>query len=230
MHTNEKESLMNHNHYILDKGKDFTPERFKQHLDGFVKAERELAEAGIIKDGDSNGGKFLTQAEADQLVEAYTQHWNSINTVKGDSSTTELEEKKELGKKRLTKEDKIEFVKYNHQFNTVISEGYKKDEEGNVVKSGGKLESETYLKKNAHFTIDPSWPLNKRISAVKDAMRGGFSNRAQVRQMEGSPLANLAEIQRQNDEVKIDQINKSPPSTPIVPPQDLPPQNTNKGL
>ncbi len=224
MHTKEQESLMNHNHYILDKGVDFTPERLKQHLDGFVKAERELTKGGYIKDVEATSGKekFLTQEEADAIVEEYKKHWAKINEKVEDQPSL-LQEKKTLRDKRLTKEDKHEWVKYNYEFNTVIASGYKKvkgkeSSEDKVVKDDqGLLESETYLSQKSHFTINPDWPLEKRIKAVKLAMRGGFSNRAQVRQMAGSELHALAEITKMNDEVKIDQ--KSTATTKIATPE-----------
>ncbi len=263
MHTQEAESLMNHNHYILDKGEDFTPERVKQHLNSFVQAERELTKKGYIQNASSEVGKekFLNQAEADAIVKKYEEHWNKItktfDTVKvkqldnpTDGWTTqvgvsELEEKKELGQKRLTKEDRNEWVKYNNEFNTVTASGFKKvdnpiDGWTTVVQKdqildptfervenpadgwttvvpthalpGEKdefmMESKTYINQKSHFTINPEWPLTKRIEAVKKAMRGGHSNRAQVRQMEHSNLPELAEINKMNDAVKVDQSKK----------------------
>lgn len=212
MHTDESESLFNHNHYVLEKGYDYTPERFKQHLDGFVKAERELFSAGFLE--GETPEKFLTQEEADAIVKAYTQHWEKINQRADEPDETEaqkhakkslLEEKKELGQKRLTREDKHEWVKYSQLVHSVISSGFEKvgEEVVPVADKNKRRESETYIRKNDHFTINPDWELPKRIEAVKDAMRGGFSNRAQVRQMTNSPLPALPEITQMNDEVKI---------------------------
>lgn len=183
MHTDESESQKNHNHYVLDKGQLFTPERFKAHIDGFVKAEQEL---NLM--GDDGKEKFLTQGEADQIVKAYTEHWEKI-TAKDNTGLSILERMQDLNRKRWTQEDRHEHVKYNYLLNTVTS----CDEE---------KESEQYLSQKSFFTIKPDWPLAKRIEAVGRAMRGGFSNRAHVRQMAGSKLPPLPELKEMDDKVQ----------------------------
>lgn len=191
---------MNHNHYVLDKGLDFTPERFKQHMNGFVKAQKELAEAQYI----DHDGKYLSQQEADAIIESYREHWEKINCTMGETLKTELQIKKEMGQKLLTREDKHEWVKYGNLVDEVIAEGYEKiftyDDGKMLVRAqGAAMESQTYLGQASYFTVDPTWDLERRIEAIKRAMRGGFSNRAHVRQIDGSAFPCLAEVSVKND-------------------------------
>jgi hypothetical protein len=202
MHTHEGESMFNHNHYILAKGQDFTPERLKQHLDGFVKAERELGY--VVDQNGKKVEKILTQEEADEIVRQYTEHWKKI-TAKPDKNTPSILERcKELGQKRLTREDKHEWVKGNYQYNTVESEAEKI--EGNVKEL--QTERETYLSQKGFFTIDPNWPLPKRIKAVLKAMRGGHSELAHTRQTGYSKYPIKPAPKDTNDAVNLDVINE----------------------
>lgn len=207
MHTHEGESMYNHNHYVLAKGQDFTPERLKQHLDGFIQAEREL---GYVVDQDGKQvEKILTQEEADEIVKQYTEHWKKI-TAKPDANTPSILEKcKALGHKRLTMADKNEWVKGNYQFNTVEAEAdVEVDSEKKKTVKVTKKERETYLGQKSFFTIDKNWPLEDRILAVLVAMRGGRSELAHSRQTGYSKFPPKPVPKDTNDAVNVEAIRK----------------------
>lgn len=89
MHTSEKESMMNHNHYRVHDN-HVTPAQFKDHLYGFLQAQKAY--------GIEN--KFLTKEEADDLIEKYRKFDKSLDDqverTKGDEQEEDLRTKREL--------------------------------------------------------------------------------------------------------------------------------------
>jgi hypothetical protein len=175
MHTSVKESLMNHNHYRLDKGLDVNPDDLREHLMGFVEAEDKLK----LFVQDENGKqieKFLTKEEAEEILKQYERHWTKINYV-GPAKTTFTAG----GTLKLPKRDKSILTQYKE---AIYAKFTSKDwKEWNKYKHLEQPCRTIFPGKTVKELTEQE--LDELVRTAEKGMRGIRSEAAQARQPEG---------------------------------------------
>lgn len=174
MHTSEAEAGLNHNHYRLEgKHGDVTPTDLREHLTGFVEAEKALhltvkGSAGEEKE------KFLDMEEVESIIRDYEKHWAIINH-KGPAQTVEIHG---------------EMIQLPYRPTTSILEEYKESEHAKWTPEDEQeweefkgLEAPCRELQGVELS---KLPLEKQIEYAKKSMRGLKSENALLRQVPGS--------------------------------------------
>lgn len=179
MHTSEEESGLNHNHYRLMEGHDVEPKDLRQHLMGFVQAQKELK----LVAGDKE--KYLDKEEAEEILRQYEKHWTIINH-KGEAKTVEIAgEKIDLPKREKS-----------------LLEEYKAKEMAQWD-DDDRAEWEQYKHLEMPCrSINPDTPVEVRLEAAAKGMRGIRSEVQHQRQIQGSRLKVLKTNYKMDDAVK----------------------------
>ncbi|MDN3504906.1 MAG: hypothetical protein P0S95_04960 [Rhabdochlamydiaceae bacterium] len=180
MHTDESESMLNHNHYRVRGDRDVGPEDVQEHLFGFVKAQLDM---GLI---DRNGEpKYLGFKEAKAILHDYKVRWikdtheGAATEVIIDGEVVELPDRehsiiseyKASPKQKLTLEDRVEWEENKHLEKPCI-------------------------------TIGDSTTLDEKRVAIKAGMRGLGSHLAQTRQVKWSVHRSINIVVKSDDVVK----------------------------
>lgn len=199
MHTSERESMINHNHYRVDDN-HVTPSQFRDHLYGFLEAQKAYG----IPD------KFLTQDEADQLINAYIKFDESLDAkVDGIKTRRELFHERELQK--WTAEDRKELVE-----NKSIEEPCDAQEiivplnQGPITVEIANKETRILPKEWFKYRdrLDKA-ALDKIAKAGSEGQR---SDVAHTRQVEGSVLPTLPNAYNRLGELFEKNVNRNYPS------------------
>lgn len=186
MHTKETEALYNHNHYRLMEGHDVTPTELRQHLMGFVEAQRKL-ELFVDSEGGGKTEKFLTTDEAEEILKQYEEHWLRI-THKGDAKNVALDDGR--------------IMKLPARESSLLEE-YK-------TKELAKWDAEDWAEWNAYKGLEQpcktifqsdDLPLATLRTAAQKAMRGIRAEFADTRQIKGSKLQTKATVVEKDDEI-----------------------------
>ncbi len=183
MHTSEKESGMNHNHYRMDD-RNADPQAVLLHLTGFVEAQNELAKNGLI----DKPNKFLDKAEAQHIAQKFERFWYDANHS-GPAKTIELSTGEVLNLPRREKSKAAIYAEHPSQKFTPEDE---KEWAENKAKE-------------APCTSISNWnamSFEERLVATEQAMRGMGSEFAQTRQIEGSAFATVKTVVPMDDKVK----------------------------
>lgn len=177
MHTSEEESKINHNHYRVHDD-HVTVDQFRQHLMGFVQAEKAY---GI-------DGKFLSEDEANAIIEKYKKYDERMDEKHPnypDKTRREVYHEQELAK--WTNTDIEEYLE-----NKKVEEPCAAEEIIISLNQPITVESKT----EKELTIIPKdWPkyLDKfdknALNLIAKAGSAGLKSEiAQTRQIEGSVL------------------------------------------
>jgi hypothetical protein len=187
MHTRESEDQCNHNHYRLENDIDANPAHVKQHLLGFVAAQREIDEErglGVLNPSkeESLTDKFLDLNEANEISRKFNIWWIKVNhsgqakevDVEGehillpDREESLVSAYKKSPKQALTPEDEQEWNEHKHE-----------EEPCRSILQGA--------------------PIKEKMNIVKAGMRGTGSELANTRQVSWSRHAKIETIVRKDD-------------------------------